>query len=107
MVLLAILIGVTIGVLPGLLTLRKKNERKEKEETTVIQQSTYLPILREAFRSLSPNSRGRGSVAFLNLSTAIQKIEEGGQVDPFVLVYILSKIDGGLVWADQIKKVGA
>lgn len=66
-----------------------------------------LSILRQAFADLSPNSRGRGSIDFLNLSTCIKKMEEGEGVKPSLLVFLLSKIEGGEPYAERIKGLGA
>lgn len=87
---------------------RDRDGAPEKEEGAgVCKSSAYLPVLRDAFKTLSPNSRGRGSIAFLNLSTAIQRIEAGEELAPGVLVYLLNQIEGGALWAEQIKGAGA
>ncbi len=65
-----------------------------------------LAVARQAFADLSPNSRGRGSIDFLNLSTCIKKMEEGEGVTPSLLVFLLSKIEGGEPYAEKIKRLG-
>lgn len=97
-----------IGWFGGKLLKQDRDGEPEKEEgARVCESSAYLPILRDAFKTLSPNSRGRGSIAFLNLSTAIQRIEAGEELAPGVLVYLLNQIEGGAPWAEQIKGAGA
>lgn len=97
-----------IGWFGGKYLMNRSTDKPEKEEGAgVCESSAYLPILRDAFKTLSPNSRGRGSIAFLNLSTAIQRIEAGEELAPGVLVYLLNQIEGGAPWAEQIKGAGA
>ena len=98
-------VGGLIGLGWGIFHQRAK--APEKAEVEGVQSPDYLPILLEAFAALSPNSRGRGSVAFLNLSTAIQKLEAGERIAPGVLVYLLNQIEGAGPWAERIKGAGA
>lgn len=106
-ILTALLIGIAAGLLQAFCKGWQAGEPEEKEEGAGVCESAWLlPIMQEAFRRAAPNSRGRGSFDYLNLSTIIQKIEAGEEVAPGVCIYLLEKIgDGDL--AEQIKGAGA
>jgi len=105
-----ILIALLIGTAAGLLQAFCKGWRAvpdEKEEGAGACESAWLlPIMQEAFRRAAPNSRGRGSRDYMNLSTIIQKLEAGEDVAPGVCSYLLEKIGAGDL-AEQIKGAGA
>lgn len=106
-ILIALLIGIAAGLLQAFCKGWRAVAPDGKEEGAGVCESAWLlPILYESFRRAAPNSRGRGSVDYLNLSTIIQKIEGGEVVAPGVCIYLLEKI-GDRDLAEQIKGAGA
>lgn len=96
-----------IGWFGGKLLKQDRDGEPEKEEGAGVCESAWLlPIMQEAFRRAAPNSRGRGSRDYMNLSTIIQKLEAGEDVAPGVCSYLLEKIGAGDL-AEQIKGAGA
>lgn len=96
-----------IGWFGGKALNRDRDGVPEKEEGARVCKSAWmLPIMQDAFRRAAPNSRGRGSLDYLNLSTVIQKLEAGEEVAPGVCSYLLEKIGAGDL-AEQIKGAGA
>jgi hypothetical protein len=106
MVMLLIVFAVCLA---AVLCTKKKMEagRTEKEEGGRAVDYDRAELLAAAFRDLSPNSRGRGSIDYLNLSTIIQKIEAGEEVPAGLGAFILSRIPDGEKWAEIARGAGA
>lgn len=106
-ILIALLIGTAAGLLQAFCKGWRAVVPDEKEEGAGACESAWmLPIMQEAFRRAAPNSRGRGSRDYMNLSTIIQKLEAGEDVAPGVCSYLLEKIGAGDL-AEQIRGAGA
>lgn len=99
-------IGAVFGLL-GVVLRRDPVAWPEKGEGGRAVDYDRAELLAAAFRDLSPNSRGRGSIDFLNLSTIIQKIEAGEEVPAGLGAFILSRIPGAGAWAKKAKEAGA
>ena len=100
-----ILICWAVGAIVGLLWGIAKNTRNapEKEEGAGVPDHRTVAILQDCFKSLSPNSRGAGSLDYLNLSTLIRKMEAGEAVPEGLAAYLLGRIEGAEPWAEKLK----
>lgn len=94
---IGLFIGSVFGVISVLARLPEKGGARgvEKEEEGAGGSEELHDIMLEAFRRVSPNSRGVFSRDLLNLSTAIQKLEAGEGVPVGVCVYLLEKVGAG------------
>lgn len=104
-ILLCWALGGLIGLVWGIIQKAGSNEATKKEEEGAGESFDFytLSVLKEAFRATAPNSRARGSVDLMNLSTLIQKIEAGEGVPEGLPFYLLSRIEGAERYAEKLK----